>query len=98
MVYGHANGSDIEQTVDEVLRYVAEGYKAIRAQSGVPGLEKVYGVGRGTHFYEPADADLPTEHDWSTDKYLRACAQAVRALRDEAGLRASTCCTTCTTA
>ena len=25
------------------------GYKAIRAQSGVPGLAKVYGVGRGTH-------------------------------------------------
>src|SRR5437899_10916138 len=41
MVYGHANGSDIEHTVDEVLRYNAEGYKAIRAQSGVPGLDKV---------------------------------------------------------
>src|SRR6185295_9254620 len=34
MVYGHANGSDIEHTVDEVLRYKQEGYKAIRAQSG----------------------------------------------------------------
>src|ERR1700704_3825495 len=70
MVYGHANGSDIEHTVDEVLRYRDEGYLAIRAQSGVPGLEKVYGVGRGTMFYEPADADLPSEHDWSTEKYL----------------------------
>ncbi len=43
MVYGHANGRDIEHTVDEVLRYAEMGYKAIRAQSGVPGLEKVYG-------------------------------------------------------
>ena len=71
MVYGHANGRDITQTVEEVLRYKEMGYKAIRAQSGVPGLEKVYGVGKGTMFYEPADADLPSEHDWSTEKYLR---------------------------
>src|SRR5450830_1472599 len=52
MVYGHANGSDIAHTVDEVLRYKAMGYKAIRAQSGVPGLNKVYGVSKDNMFYE----------------------------------------------
>ena len=36
MVYAHANGRDIEHTVDEVLRQQALGYQAIRAQSGVP--------------------------------------------------------------
>src|SRR5882724_13663478 len=46
LVYGHANGSDIEHTIDEVLRYRALGYRAIRAQSGVPGLQKVYGVSK----------------------------------------------------
>lgn len=85
MVYGHANGSDIEHTVDEVLRYQAEGYKAIRAQSGVPGLEKVYGVGRGTTFYEPADSDLPSEHDWSTPKYLNHTPKLFEAVRVAAG-------------
>ena len=85
MVYGHANGSDIEHTVDEVLRYQAEGYKAIRAQSGVPGLEKVYGVGRGTMFYEPADADLPSEHDWSTPKYLNHTPKLFEAVRSAVG-------------
>src|SRR5215216_6489480 len=70
MVYGHANGSDIGHTVEEVLRYKEMGYQAIRAQSGVPGLEKVYGVGKGSMFYEPADASLPSEHDWSSEKYL----------------------------
>ena len=85
MVYGHANGSDIEHTVDEVLRYKAEGYKAIRAQSGVPGLEKVYGVGRGTMFYEPADADLPSEHDWSTPKYLNHTPKLFEAVRNAVG-------------
>src|SRR5437016_7295712 len=85
MVYGHANGSDIEHTVDEVLRYAEQGYKAIRAQSGVPGLEKVYGVGRGTLFYEPADADLPSEHDWSTEKYLRHAPKLFERIRDKLG-------------
>ena len=85
MVYGHANGSDIAHTVDEVLRYQAEGYKAIRAQSGVPGLEKVYGVGRGTTFYEPADADLPSEHDWSTPKYLNHTPKLFEAVRGAVG-------------
>src|SRR5947199_9333654 len=31
MVYGHANGKDIAETLDEVGRYAGMGYKAIRA-------------------------------------------------------------------
>jgi len=71
MVYAHANGRDIDHTVDEVLRHRELGYDAIRAQSGVPGLDKVYGVAAGDKPYEPADAALPSEHAWSTEKYLR---------------------------
>ena len=37
MVYGHANGGDIAETVDAVGQYIDMGYKAIRAQTGVPG-------------------------------------------------------------
>jgi mannonate dehydratase len=85
LVYGHANGRDIEQTVAEVMRYRGMGYRAIRAQSGVPGLEKVYGVGRGTMFYEPADASLPSEHDWDTAKYLRHTPRLFDAVRSALG-------------
>lgn len=70
MVYGHANGSDIEETVDAVAKYIDLGYLAVRAQSGVPGLEGTYGVGRGKMFYEPAEKGLPSESLWSTEKYL----------------------------
>ena len=70
MVYGHANGADIDRTVDEVGRYIDMGYKAVRAQSGIPGLASTYGVGKDRMFYEPADADLPAENTWSTEKYL----------------------------
>src|SRR5438876_6882978 len=54
LVYGHANGADIDGTVAAVAEYVNLGYQAIRAQSGVPGLPSAYGVGRGQLYYEPA--------------------------------------------
>jgi mannonate dehydratase len=85
MVYGHANGADIEETCDEVERYVGLGYKAVRAQSGVPGLDNAYGVGRGRMFYEPADATLPTETIWSTPKYLDHTPKLFEALRTRVG-------------
>ncbi|QMW24581.1 D-galactonate dehydratase family protein [Sandaracinobacteroides saxicola] len=70
MVYGHANGSTIEETVAAVGRYVDAGYQAVRAQCGVPGVKLAYGVGRGDLYYEPADSQLPTETSWSTARYL----------------------------
>jgi mannonate dehydratase len=85
MVYGHANGSDIAETTEEVGRYIDLGYKAIRAQCGVPGLASTYGVAGDKMFYEPADADLPTENAWSTEKYLRHVPELFRTLRDEYG-------------
>jgi mannonate dehydratase len=85
LVYGHANGADIASTVDEVLRYKAMGYQAIRAQSGVPGLAKVYGVGRGSMQYEPAEIGLPAEHDWDTAKYLRHTPKLFDAVRSAVG-------------
>src|SRR5208337_3226571 len=45
LVYGHASGSDLDATVQAVADYLKLGYKAIRAQSGIPGLAATYGVG-----------------------------------------------------
>ena len=70
MVYGHANGNSIEETVEEVGKYLDAGYHAVRAQTGIPGLKSTYGVSKDKMFYEPADSDLPTENEWSTTKYL----------------------------
>jgi mannonate dehydratase len=98
MVYGHANGSDIAHTVDEVLRYKPEmGYQAIRAQSGVPGLEKVYGVGAGQHVLRPADGNLPGRARLEQRKIPAAHTQAVRRSAPGRGPD-TTCCTTRTTA
>ena len=85
MVYGHANGRDIEETSDAVAAYIEQGYRAIRAQSGIPGLEKVYGIGRGTTFYEPAEKGLPPETSWSTEKYLDYAPKLFERLRERFG-------------
>ena len=85
MVYGHANGRDIEETLDNARHYASLGYKAIRLQSGVPGLASTYGVSKDRYFYEPADADLPTESLWSTAKYLRSVPPLFEAAREALG-------------
>src|SRR5450432_4053610 len=70
LVYGHASGQDIEGTVQAVAGYRKLGYRAIRAQSGIPGLQSTYGVGRGKMHYEPAEKDAPPENLWSSELYL----------------------------
>lgn len=81
MVYGHANGDTIEETIAEAEKYKAMGYCAIRLQSGVPGLASTYGVSKDKMFYEPADADLPTENVWSTTKYMQNVPKLFEAAR-----------------
>ena len=44
MVYGHANGETVEDTIKAALEYQRMGYKAIRIQSCIPGLASTYGV------------------------------------------------------
>jgi mannonate dehydratase len=85
MVYTHANGTTIEETLDKAQAYVAQGYKAVRLQTGVPGLKSTYGVSKDHQAYEPADADIPSEHVWSSEKYLRSVPQLFKAARDRLG-------------
>ena len=85
MVYGHANGDSIEETVEEVGKYLDAGYHAVRAQTGIPGLKSTYGVSKDKMFYEPADSDLPTENEWSTTKYLDNIPKLFETLRSAYG-------------
>jgi len=85
MVYGHANGTTIDDTIAAALDYQQQGYKAIRIQCGVPGMASTYGVSKDRYFYEPADADLPTENVWNTSKYLRIVPELFKAAREALG-------------
>lgn len=85
MVYGHASGADVEKTVESFAKFVKLGYKAIRAQSGIPGLNSTYGISKGGMAYEPAEKDAPPENQWSTEHYLRFVPQLMARLRKEFG-------------
>jgi mannonate dehydratase len=85
LVYAHATGRDIPETIDEVEKYRGLGYTAIRAQSGVPGLKSTYGVSKDDKYYEPAERGLPSESLWSTEKYLRHVPKLFEALRKTLG-------------
>lgn len=85
MAYTHANGKDLESTLEAVAKAKAKGYKAIRVQSGIPGIAKTYGVSTTQKNYEPADADLPSTEVWSTEKYLNFVPELFAAVRKEFG-------------
>lgn len=92
--YGHANGADLPELFDSVRARLAEGYPAVRIQTGVPGLKAVYGVHQGTAI---AEADgvagaprldqtaRPVVEDWDTRAYLRHIPTVFEAVRNEFG-------------
>ncbi|MGS2618705.1 D-mannonate dehydratase ManD [Micromonospora sp. LZ34] len=84
-VYGHANGETVDDVLTEVARFVDLGYQAVRVQCGVPGLAKTYGVSGDKMFYEPADAALPSEATWSTERYLAHIPTVFAKVREEFG-------------
>jgi mannonate dehydratase len=89
LVYTHANGADIPEALDSVRKHIAEGYLAVRAQAGVPGVTSSYGVPKAGKPYEPAERDtvggLPSESLWSSERYLNFAPQLFEKLRVELG-------------
>ena len=88
MVYGHANGGDIAETVDAVGALHRPGLQGDpRPERRARASTGAYGVGRGKLYYEPADAALPTETVWDTRKYLNHVPKLFEALRETLRLR-----------
>jgi len=85
MVYGHASGDTIAAAVEAAADYVKRGYRAVRVQAGVPGMEGTYGVAKGPH-YEPAVRGAsPQQTVWNTALYLDVVPKLFAALRDGLG-------------
>jgi mannonate dehydratase len=83
-VYSHASGADVPSLIDDVQRYLALGYTAVRAQAAVPGVGGTYGVRKGA-IYEPAATALPEEQPWDTAAYLDVAPRYLEAVRDKLG-------------
>ena len=85
LVYAHANGKTLDDTVAAVGHHQELGYKAIRAQCGIPGVEHAYGIAKGDAPYEPAEKGKPLETAWSTEAYLSFVPSVFERLRREFG-------------
>ncbi len=99
LAYGHASGGDLPELFDSIHAHLDEGYRAIRVQTGVPGLPSVYGVASSANAhagtqagsdarydYEPARRQAaPVEETWDTRAYLRHVPEVFAAVRNTFG-------------
>ena len=95
LAYGHASGKELPELFDSVRSHLEKGYRAIRVQTGVPGLRAIYGIASqaaeatdsgGRYDYEPARrGGKPVEEDWDTRAYLNHVPGVFEAVRNEFG-------------
>jgi mannonate dehydratase len=95
LAYGHASGRDLPELFDSVRSHLDQGFRAIRVQTGVPGLESIYGIASNKtlagnagkrYDHEPAQrGELPVQEDWDTRAYLRHVPTVFEAVRAEFG-------------
>ncbi|GAB2676700.1 D-galactonate dehydratase family protein [Aliiglaciecola sp. 3_MG-2023] len=86
-LYAHASGEDIKDTLDKTEELINQGFKAVRLQSAVPGLNVTYGVlGDKKDYYElQGNRPLPPEEAWSTQKYFNMIVDLFAQARERFG-------------
>ena len=87
MAYGHANGETIDETLKNLGTFIEQGFKAVRLQCSIPGLEGSYGTleGKKDYFELQSDRPLPPEQPWSTSKYVNFIPELFRKAREAYG-------------
>jgi mannonate dehydratase len=80
-VYGHANGSTVDEAVADIRRFTEQGYRHVRLQVGVPG-QAVYGARRSS----TSTASGPFAGQvFSPEAYLRAVPRIFEGVRAALG-------------
>lgn len=90
LAYTHATGKDFNETEDAVRRAMARGFKCVRAQVAIPGLEGTYGTSLTKTSEETAgrvdqQADLPQTEIFEPGPYLRRVPKLFEHLRLKLG-------------
>ena len=81
MIYSHATGREISETLDEARRLIAGGIKAVRLQVGVPGMA-AYGAPSQRKSGDEGSQEDPV---FDPDAYVRRTLQLFEAARKELG-------------
>ena len=85
MIYSHASGREIPETIDQARKIMGQGIKAVRLQVGVPGMA-AYGAGspRPTK-PEPQTDEIHTDEIFEPEPYVRRTLQLFETARKELG-------------
>ncbi len=84
MIYSHASGGEISETLDQARKIMSQGIKVVRLQVGVPGMA-AYGAGQAAK--DQTSSPLPLIHDevFEPEPYVRRTLQLFEAGRKELG-------------
>ena len=88
LVYAHATGSDVEDLLDTIAHYEANGYKAVRVQCGIPSMPEGYGVSaenEDSKHYITDFSGLPKVEIWDSEKYLKFMPNVFEKIRERFG-------------
>jgi mannonate dehydratase len=85
MIYSHASGAEISETIDQAKKLLSQGIKAVRLQVGIPG-QAAYGAGRAASTRNEQSSQ-PLFHDetFEPEPYVRRTLQLFEAARKELG-------------
>ena len=87
MAYGHANGNSLDETLDNLGKLIDRGFKVVRLQSAIPGMDGTYGTlgDKKDYFALQSDRPLPPEQPWSTTKYFNFIPDLFKKARERYG-------------
>ena len=86
--YGHANGETIDDTLENLGKFIEAGFKAVRLQCALPNSKGSYGtLGDKKDYFElQSNRPLPPEHGWNTTQYLNFVPKLFKAAREKYGM------------
>ncbi|RCW50613.1 D-mannonate dehydratase ManD [Halanaerobium sp. ST460_2HS_T2] len=77
LCYTHVSGQSFKEVKDNALKKIDEGYKALRVQVSIPGLDGTYGT------VEDDAKELPFVEKWDSKPYLNTIPQLFEYLKSE---------------
>ncbi|MBV8865388.1 MAG: starvation-sensing protein RspA, partial [Acidobacteriaceae bacterium] len=83
MIYSHASGREIPETLDQARKIMARGIKAVRLQVGIPGMA-AYGAATAAGAAGTANLE-PRDDVFEPEPYVRRTLQLFEAGRKELG-------------
>jgi mannonate dehydratase len=84
--YGHASGAEFQDVVDDAKRYIAQGFRNVRVQVGIPGMAAYSSGGAGSMNLKPLHSGPMFEPAYDLRRSLKLLEVCRQDLGEEVGL------------